>query len=328
MTEISEEILHRCLCGTASDTDLQTLAKWLGESEENASYYFDMERTADFSELHNRNEGVRMEVALARLKKRISVNEKLHGGNGRGHVASLIWKIAGVAAMLAIVGVLAFRFMVWEAPKVVFAAGNKMEQLELPDGSSVWLKPGSEIAYAEEFATNREMELKGEAYFEVKHDPEHPFQVKGEEIMVKVLGTKFTFLSRDSKSESFVSLVEGSVKVSKNADGESLVLTPGQRAVYQPTNKKLALEDADTRLDAVWHDFNIPFSNATINEIALTLEKLYGVDVKVSPNVDKKSTYSGSVYLYDGIDTTLGALALTVPIRYRVANGEVWISPR
>lgn len=327
MTDISEEILHRCLCGKATDSELQTLAKWLAEADENASFYFGLERSADLSELHNRNENVRMESSYARIKERIAAEGESRRHSRRARVFPILWKSAAVAAALAIVAVLAFRFAVWQAPQVVYAAGATMEQLELPDGSTVWLKPGSEIAYPENFADNRQMELKGEAYFEVKRDTEHPFRVKGEEIMVKVLGTKFTFLSRDSRSESFVSLVEGSVKVSKNADGESLVLTPGQRAVYQPSGKTLTLEDADTRLDAVWHDSNIPFSNATINEIALTLEKLYGVDVKISAKTDTRSTYSGSVYMYEGIDTTLGVLALTVPVKYKVTGKEVWIYP-
>ncbi len=116
------------------------------------------------------------------------------------------------------------------------------QQLTLTDGTKVWLNAESTLEYPETFEgkPNREVYLKGEAYFEVTKDTEHPFRVKTDALETLVLGTSFNVRAY-SKEDTQVTLVEGSVKVSDKHQGE-LHLQPGEH-----TNQKLNKTKVESR---------------------------------------------------------------------------------
>ena len=113
-----------------------------------------------------------------------------------------------------------------EYHKVVVPRGGEYN-LKLADGTNVWMFAESEIRFPTRFEGNkREVYLSGEAYFEVHHDPVHPFYVKTKSLDVKVLGTSFNVKAYNNMDVVETSLVEGVVSVKDN------VLRPNMQAVF------------------------------------------------------------------------------------------------
>jgi ferric-dicitrate binding protein FerR (iron transport regulator) len=149
------------------------------------------------------------------------------------------------------------------------------QQLTLTDGTKVWLNAESTLEYPETFEgkPNREVYLKGEAYFEVTKDTEHPFRVKTDALETLVLGTSFNVRAY-SKEDTQVTLVEGSVKVSDKHQGE-LHLQPGEH-----TNQKLnktKVEKADDYHS--WAEGMFYFDNTELVEIMRELGRWYNINI-------------------------------------------------
>ncbi len=324
MTKLSEGTIVRFLSSQCTDRELDEINKWLSESPDNAKLLFELERTHALS--CDAYDNTNTADAFAKLSRRIAIEEGI--ANAR-RSRTRLWGSIAAAAVIALLIAIAIPFIRTRSiPMIKVTAAASPVEATLPDGSHVWLNKYTTIEYPEQFAENRNVKLQGEAYFEVEHDSLHPFTVDGKYIDVTVLGTKFTFRSNSGNAFSFVSLVEGSVKVNETEGEGCVVLNPGQKATYDPARKMLTVNDAETPLDAVWHDNNIPFHNATIRQIASALEQLYGMKVHVNDNVSSNATYSGAAMRYDSIDTTLSNLAHTLPINYTIQNGEVWISAK
>ena len=104
--------------------------------------------------------------------------------------------------------------------------------VRLPDGSSVMLNHYSSLSYPEKFQSDkREVELNGEAYFEVSKDPKHPFIVQTETIDVQVLGTHFNVDAYHDNLDVKTTLLSGSVAVSNKSKSVRMVLKPNEIAI-------------------------------------------------------------------------------------------------
>ena len=150
---------------------------------------------------------------------------------------------------------------------------NKL--LVLPDSSRVWLNAESALQYPESFdgMKRREVYLKGEGYFEVAKDAEHPFMVKTDALETQVLGTSFN-VKAYSGSDTQVTLLEGSVKVSDRHHNE-LQLRPGEHTDSQ-LHKTTVENSADYR---AWTDGQFYFDNVELVEIMRELGRWYNVDI-------------------------------------------------
>ncbi|MFW0739230.1 FecR family protein [Flavobacterium sp. T12S277] len=117
------------------------------------------------------------------------------------------------------------------ASNVIENTTSIVKTVFLPDSSKVELSPNSRIEYVNNFATNRKIEIKGEAYFHVKKDKKHPFQVFCNETTTTVLGTSFLVKGYTQK-EVTVELFEGSVEMSVKDQDKKWILVPGEKFTY------------------------------------------------------------------------------------------------
>ncbi|MGN0280867.1 MAG: FecR family protein [Prevotella sp.] len=149
--------------------------------------------------------------------------------------------------------------------------------LQLPDGSWVWLNANSRLIYPESFADDkREVEVTGEAFFEVAHDADRPFVVRANGVLTKVLGTKFNVRARNDKAVH-VTLVEGSVEVTAPT-GTVQTIEPGQDAMVAD-GSRIEVTEPDMESFTAWKSGEFYFDNATIAEIATEIGQWYNVSV-------------------------------------------------
>ena len=149
------------------------------------------------------------------------------------------------------------------------------KQLTLTDGTQVWLNAESTLEYPETFEgkPNREVYLKGEAYFEVTKNASQPFRVKTDALETLVLGTSFNVRAY-SKEDTQVTLVEGSVKVSDKLQNE-LRLQPGEHTDQKLNKTKV--EKADDYHS--WAEGVFYFDNTELVEIMRELGRWYNINI-------------------------------------------------
>lgn len=157
---------------------------------------------------------------------------------------------------------------------------GKIYQVRLPDGSKIRLNAGSVLRFPAVFAHGeRRVYLKGEAFFDVKHDARHPFIVETDYFQTKVLGTKFDIKAYDKRNAN-VALVEGRIEV-KNGKSPSRLLMPDEGVSLQ-ANGKLKKQKVDSYLCSEWQNGTFYFDDATLSEIMQEIGRWYNVDVIVS----------------------------------------------
>jgi ferric-dicitrate binding protein FerR (iron transport regulator) len=166
-------------------------------------------------------------------------------------------------------------------------------QIVLPDGSKVWLNTISSIRFPTAFAGDkREVELTGEAYFEIEKNAAMPFHVKVNNIDVTVLGTSFNVMGYDNEREVRTTLLDGAVKVAEGT--RSMTLTPGQQVKVDKRGGFVLDKDADIELAIAWKNGVTSFKSADIESIMRQVERWYDIDVVYEGQIPER-TFSGAI---------------------------------
>ncbi len=158
----------------------------------------------------------------------------------------------------------------------------------LPDGSAVWLKPGSKLIYERKNEeSNREVTFTGEAFFDVAKDAAHPFVIHANEMNIRVVGTSFNVIALPTSRTFKVSVVTGKVQVTgnnKSGKTESVYLTPNHQASFNLSSQKIVqTELSEVQLKKqYWKPFSLNFGDATMEVVAKEMQKAFEVKVEFS----------------------------------------------
>jgi ferric-dicitrate binding protein FerR (iron transport regulator) len=165
---------------------------------------------------------------------------------------------------------------------------GRMFRLLLPDGSAVWLNAASSIRYPTAFTgQQRRVEVTGEAYFEVAHQPQMPFRVSlNGGAAVEVLGTHFNVNAYAEDEQMNITLLEGAVQCS-NGSGKA-VLKPGQQARMTTGNSPIRVMDhADIEKVMAWKNGLFNFNDASLEEVMRQLERWYDIEVRYEKGIPR-----------------------------------------
>lgn len=172
--------------------------------------------------------------------------------------------------------------------------GSKPVQLVLADGSEVWLDVASSITFPTTFTgSERNVQITGEAYFEVAHNAAAPFIVKKGDVEIKVLGTHFNVNAYEDEKSLKVTLLEGAVKVQRRGN-ESLNIQPGQQAEITRQGKIELNKEVDIDEVMAWKNNWFNFNSLTVPEIMQQIERWYNVSVTYEGKPSNKH-FSGIV---------------------------------
>lgn len=185
---------------------------------------------------------------------------------------------------------------------------NKGERatVELPDGTKVLLNASSSLSYPSSFAyNNRTVELKGEAYFEVTRDSEHPFIVQTQAAKIRVLGTTFNVNAHAENPFFEASLIEGQVEVMPNSSSaEPMILKPNQKVQYNSQTGKWQLLETDLWIETAWTRGDLVFRSRPLQAVFDELQCFYGVSVEVEGKWPEES-FTGSFHEDDIIQVLI-----------------------
>lgn len=197
--------------------------------------------------------------------------------------------------------------------------GGKYE-ITLDDGTRIWINADTELKFPESFknAKTREVELKGEAYFEVAHNASKPFKVKMADETIEVLGTSFNLSNYPSDLLNKTTLFTGKIALSLNTQPQAkTVMVPGEQAIYNKQDKKLAIVNVDGRKELAWKNGDFLYEKDHILTIMKQVERWYDIKVIYEGNFSK-SYFSGIVSRSQPLSAVLEMLATTDKLKFRI----------
>lgn len=237
------------------------------------------------------------------------------------------------------------------AQNLVSTRNGSKTKLTLPDGTQVWLNSGSNIAYGNDLnGPTRQVTLKGEAYFDVAKDVKRPFIIHTDVIDIKVLGTAFNVRSYPDENITETALIKGSVEITlKHDPNKKIILNPSEKLIVKNdsavvahlkttpgntidpvmslTNVHYVDKSRDSlSMETLWTKNKLVFDGETLEQVALKLERWYGVSVNIQSDKLKKTQYNG-VFDDENIDEVLYALKLSGDFNYTIKKNEVTIKP-
>lgn len=196
--------------------------------------------------------------------------------------------------------------------------------LRLADGSRIYVNADSYLKYPESFAADcREVELSGEAYFEIARDTLRPFIVKVGDMRVQVLGTSFNVNAYKLSQEVKTTLVSGKVKVGYKQ--VQLELVPGEQACVSEENGEIYKKQVNVALYTAWKDGLFKFERESLENIMLILSRWYDVNVFFRNEALKQSLFSGDLKKYDTIEQHLQMLEMTTNVSFVVQGNHVFV---
>lgn len=200
--------------------------------------------------------------------------------------------------------------------KITVPAGQRIN-IDLPDGSNVWLNANTTIEFPLSFTKeNRIIYLDGEAFFDVKRNEKHPFVVHTDRYNVKVLGTKFN-VDAYSDSENFeTTLINGKVSLTAHSNtNKEIILMPNQKAILQ--DGKLNIENIDDFTQYRWIEGLICFKRAEFKSIMKKFEKYYEVKIIINNKKVSQHIFTGKFRQADGIEYALRVLQKDISFKFR-----------
>jgi len=202
--------------------------------------------------------------------------------------------------------------------------GSKVISLALSDGSKVWLNAESSLTYPTAFSgKERKVQVTGEAYFEVRHDPAKPFIVSNGAVQVQVLGTHFNVNAYSDEEDIKVTLLEGSVKVSNGRT--SGLLKPGQQAVITDYSQLTTHNDVDLDAMMAWKNGYFNFDREPVTGIMKELSRWYDAEV-VYEGPKPEDLFSGIINRDNNVSQVLKMLEQTKRVHFRIEDHKVIVT--
>jgi transmembrane sensor len=226
--------------------------------------------------------------------------------------------------------------------------GSKTKTV-LPDGSQVWLNAKTKLTYNEGFGKdNREIKLTGEAFFIVVPDAAHPFIIRVTNMELKVVGTSFNVKSYPGEQTSEAALISGSLEVRLTAGNrQKIILRPSQKLVIsndsmpRPANVNAGnsvdeppmairsithFKQADSIIiETSWVENQLVFQDEALKDIALKMEKWYGVPINFGNETLKRLRFTG-IFEKETLQQALYALSINGDFNYDIQTTGVTIS--
>lgn len=332
---INEELLLNYVLGRLSLEERQQVEAWYEASAENQRLLDNFYDVYTLERAIVSRDSVDVDCAFRKCLERIQENQRRKTFQIR---RKNTWKIvrrvvASAAAIVAIVlcGNWGVDFVEkLQQPFIVRTAVGEKVQVELPDGSHVWLNSCSEIAYSRRiFDRERNVAIKGEGYFEVAKMEGVPFVVNCDQLNIKVLGTKFNVKANENDDLLVTTLMEGSIRVSSPLMKSQLKMKPNEQLVMNKRTREISLYLADKSREAnSWMNGRFFFFKARFEEIANSLERNFNIKIEFEDDAIRNKRFIGDFRATDDIHRILTVLQLTEKFDFEISGRNVKIKSR
>jgi transmembrane sensor len=278
-----------------------------------------------FYELKGEDQDDKKDLDQILYKIHYDINTRLSKERGRSIDSILRWtlRVAGVLILplVIILGIQMFKGVPSqrEAWVEIKAPAWTRAMFSLPDGTTGWLNSNSSVRYKGTYNTDRQVILTGEAFFDVVKDKKRPFIVNTNEVILKVLGTRFNVTSYENEKNVEVVLEEGKLMFYNKEMSKSYEMNPYDLITYDKTSKDLTTEVVEPQKYLSWTEGKLVFRNDPLDVIARRLERWYNIEVEIKGKVSSEMRLRAT-FIDEDLEEVLGLLKRSLPIEYSIEN--------
>lgn len=205
----------------------------------------------------------------------------------------------------------------------VFSSVDAITKVALPDGSVVWLNHSSSLRYPATFRNDSRMvELTGEGFFEVAHNPESPFVVSAGGLDIIAVGTTFNVLAYPDESKIETSLLTGKVilqRKSVNGELEEMEMKPSEMVVYCRNEEEFVTRDISDDRYFSWKDGKIVFNEEPMDEVIKKLSRWFNVEINIQDQELNELTFTGT-FINETLYEVMELITLITPAKYSISS--------
>ncbi|MBI1184164.1 DUF4974 domain-containing protein [bacterium] len=311
---IDFDLLAKFFAGECSTDEQALVAQWKQDSEANLREF---ERLQTIFSSPTAAPEVNVDAAWQKLDGRIketSQNKSIKQGT-----APLTW-VLRIAAVL-VVAVLAYTGIRWAgSPQMMaFETGPQKQDLLLDDGSSITVNSHSKLAYPKQFDHKvREVQLEGEAFFDVARNEAKPFIISTPYLKVEVLGTSFNVQAQPGADSAKVNVLSGKVRVTDLETQTEIIIERGQSVVLYHQSGEFVKQMNAPQAELFWQTGKLDFKSVALKNVIKELEQVY--QVKITADSTAYNCRITARFENDSIDTVLNVIATT--LNMSVAKNE------
>lgn len=304
--------IHRLFRKKTSAVEKKTFARWFNQLDLSDNVLTNGEQDA--------------------IQERVRQALRVHALNTRSRsvvVYSNFWLRSSAAALLIFASAALYFYFKRSRPErlltyqEIHTKKGERKIITLEDGTTIQLNNESSLKYPANFSGNsREVYLKGEAFFQVKHNPAKPFCVHIEHLKVQVLGTSFDIKDYSEDENVSVTVATGKVGVNKTGEKGTFLLLPGDRLSYYTLSGQVIQKKVDPQDEIAWQQGEQVFRDESLGLICRRLERWYGV----SMHIQSKSLRDKKISLEikgDDFNSVLKMLSLVGGFHYQFKDKTV-----
>ncbi len=313
---------HSSLLNKQQNEELQL---WLDLSQENRTEYNEVVKLLTYSDRLVEMKRINTYQDLLLVKK------KMYSGLKSNTILLHFQRVAAILIIPLLV------YTVWSisgspeiAKKNVVMKSSETSfgvrsQIQLSDGTKVWINSGSKLTYPEVFSGNsREVKLVGEAYFQVESDKEHPFYVDLNGYKIKATGTRFNISNYADDKEISTYLEHGKVSLldcSKEKQDDIIQLNEKQIIILNKVEKQYKLQNTDGYKYLAWIDGSLIFKNDNTNDLAVRLGRWFNAEIIIDDELSKSEYVFTATFKQESLEEALNLLSYSSPITYKIISG-------
>ena len=322
-TDNKIQLLQNFLNGSITDQELKDLFVWLNSEKGNLEF----EKLLNEKWLSSKfetTESIDSSILFSRIKTKIEEKQV----SGRKQFFIQFRKVAAIFILGLLIPTMYFLLLnpQKDNKQVMYLkeslSNEKIKKMTLPDGTAVWLMSGSTITYPSNFSGNetRNVEVTGEAFFNVAKDSLHPFILNLGEVGLKVVGTSFNVMNYGDIDHVNVVLKTGKVDMFKgkyNPDDDFVHLAPGQLMTYKKGEAEILVSSVDVAKYTSWINGTLLFRNDRFEEVLKRLEKWYNITIEINDREVSDFLFSATIK-NENLDQIVDLLKYSTPFKYSI----------
>ncbi len=325
--KIDSQLLNRYLVGKQKEGDLEKISIWFSDLQAEVLLRKEYKRFWEEISEELEDDGYDGSSILNSIYHKIKLDEsrELTGKKLINRIINLVSRVAAVLFVPVILFVYINRNNFFPATEEIayseiYSPLGTRTQFYLPDGSSGWLNGGSYLEFPLSFdGKSRPVELRGEAYFDVKSNPKKPFIVIGNDIRVIAHGTSFNVMAYPNDQLISVTLVDGTIDVSGKKDGMNRTIKlsePGTMCHYDLQTSSCKTLSVNINEVTSWKEGRLVFRDEPFSEVVRRINRWYNVNIILEDEVLESQPYRAT-FEDERLDEVLKLLKLSAPITYK-----------
>ncbi|MFV0323302.1 MAG: FecR family protein [Bacteroides xylanisolvens] len=307
-----QELLLKYISGKATKQETEEVVTWIDSDPDNLKKFMSLRKSYDALIWQDADK------PCAKTVKKRTLQIAMKG----------IMRIAAVFVIAFGLSYIVLQVLQEEniSMQTVSVPAGQRTQVTLADGTTVWVNGKSTLTFPSRFASQtRNVQLDGEAYFEVQKDPKKQFIVStAHQSSIRVLGTKFNVKAHKDAEDVITTLIEGKINFEFNNAShqqEYITMKPGQKLVYNSQNRKPQLYTTSGEKEFSWKDGKIIFDQTPLRDALNNLAETYNVTFVILKNVPDDDSFSGE-FINKSLEQILNYIKASSKINWRYLNNE------